>query len=290
MHVLSMVKSLAAAVLLAGLSTGVLAQNTTGTSGAPQPTPSHEMLMGALNGGAAGMALLGNYFDGNIGPQDLVKRVGLMLQTLRDQMGTYDPETLAQALDRIVNTALASLHAAHIVKLDVDPNSVPDRPRVVLDFGPGDTPGVQRIKFKVPDNDPGPYRILIPINEIPGQQMSVNGSVIQVHDVTVPDGPQDAALVFLAYAVDGEIEFELPASVPPSSINLVFERADAPSRYILAADMLDELVPLDVQLAIEAEIQALAAAMLEEILPAAGPPQSNLPEPTFQPEETASPS
>jgi hypothetical protein len=103
---------------------------------------------------------------------------------------------------------------------------------------------------------------------------------------------QGGALVIEAHAVNGQIDIRLPGDVPTFLTALMVERSDQPSEFVLSPAARDALLPIDTQLAIEAEVQALAAALLEEVAPAAGPDgqPNDLPEPVFQSELTASPS
>jgi hypothetical protein len=298
MRISSIVKGLAAAIVAAALSAGAPAQ-TGNEAGPPQPPPSQDVLMGALTGGAAGMQALNAYFGPDTTPRDLVKRVDLLLQALRASAGRYAPQVLTGALDRIVNTALASLNAGHLVPLDVDPNTVPDAtvPFEVIP-GTGAAGAGGTITFKAPSDDPGPHRILImlrnpsdpaALNAGFGGQIGVNDTMLQVHGGPPPDPSRAQALVVDATALDGQIRIVVPDTVSLDLLSIAVERADEPSRFITSPESLAFLVPLDIRLAIEAEIQALAAAFLDEVAPAAGL-QQQLPPPVFQNEVTTSPS
>jgi hypothetical protein len=370
MQMKSMLVALVPALLLAAAAPAH-AQDSNDV-GAPQP--SRDAVMGALNGGGAGLDVLRSYFNGGAPPKDLVGRVDRLISALRDRIGTNDTQTLLAALDRVVQEARASLDAAHVIQLVVDPTFVPTGALVGLDFGPAGAPpapgfervtpgdprlggelttqqvsgeggiqadgisGLKSIKFKVPGDDAGPYRILLATRNLPnpdfrnsffGQRIEVNGVVSEVRGQLPAEwlgfgmlgepsggvlgtaaegdmlrtgtfGPsqfdeaarqQGGAIMIETYAVNGEIDIQLPSEVPTFLTALIVERADRPSELVLTPEARDAILPLDARLAIEAEIQALAAALLEEIAPAAGPERpSDLPEPVFQSELTASPS
>lgn len=298
----SIFRALVPAAMLAAVASGALAQAQAEKDGtAPQPT--RDALMGALNNGADGMAALQKYLGSGPPSEDLVKRVDQLLDGLRGQLRAADAQTLLTALDRIVGSASASLNAGHIVPLDVDPLNVSG---ATVPFNIAPTPGAagggRTITFQVPNGAPGPYRVLILIrnpadsaihNAGFGNQIGVNGAVLQVHGELPPNPGLGEALVVEAVAVDGKISIHVPDTVALDLSNIAVERADEPSRFITSPESLAVLLPFDVRLAIEGKIQALAASFLNEVATTAGPQlPSNplLPEPAFQPELTASPS
>jgi hypothetical protein len=99
------------------------------------------------------------------------------------------------------------------------------------------------------------------------------------------------ALLIETYAVDGRIEIELPGPGLTYLTGMLAERSDQPSALVLSAAARAMLLPLELRLALEAEIQALAAQLLAEIAPAAGPtlPLFELPPPVFLSDASATP-
>jgi hypothetical protein len=369
-----MLKALFAGAVLVCAWGAAEAQTTGGApSSGATPPPSTEAIMGALNGGAAGMVALQNYFNPGGPPQTIVQRAAQMFQALRDRAGRDDPRTLVQAVDRIVNTARASLDAVHVMKLAVDPGFVPSRTVDTYDFGspgtpapsgfgraaPGDerlggtlTPltrpnesgmqsdgifGTQSINIPLPNADPGPYRIIMATRDMPdvsqpnayfGRELLINGAPALLRANTPPEwlslamltsdrtGLSDAAtasgdtirvvnfsaddvamanrqrggvVVTEAYAVDGVITIALRSTAPTYLTGLLLERADTLSNIVLSPEARLTVLSIEQRLALEAEIMALAAALLEEIATAAGPP-TELPDPLFRPDITVSPS
>jgi len=108
MRIRPLLSCLVPALLLAAVP--VAAQTQTGNAASiVAPQPSREAVMGALNGGAAGLTALHRYLDSGIPPEDLIGRVDQLLNALRDRMDMYDTATLVAAIDRVVDQARASL-------------------------------------------------------------------------------------------------------------------------------------------------------------------------------------
>lgn len=102
----------------------------------------------------------------------------------------------------------------------------------------------------------------------------------QIDDAT---RQQSGAIVIEAYAVNGEINIELPGDAPIFLTTLMVERADHPSEFVLTPEARDAILSVERRLSLEEQIQIMVASLLEKIEPAVG-------EPVFPPELTASPS
>src|SRR5262245_43326943 len=103
-----------ALLLLAAVPVGAQSQNGN-TTNATAPQPSRDALMGALNGGAAGLAALHTYLNTGNPPKDLVGRVDQLLNALRERMSTYDTATVVAAIDRVVAQARTSLSSVQVM-------------------------------------------------------------------------------------------------------------------------------------------------------------------------------
>ena len=100
---------------------------------------------------------------------------------------------------------------------------------------------------------------------------------------------QGGALVIEVRAPDGKVQIEMSGFGRARSYvtGLLLEPKSRESDLVLQGSTFDAILPLDVRLALEGQILAAAAAVLEQVAPAEGP-GPNAPSPEFEPTDAVS--
>ena len=100
---------------------------------------------------------------------------------------------------------------------------------------------------------------------------------------------QGGALVIEVRAPDGKVQIEMSGFGRARSYvtGLLLEPKSRDSDLVLQGSTFDAILPLDVRLALEGQILAAAAAVLEQVAPAEGP-GPNAPSPEFEPTDAVS--